>query len=143
MIRRLDEAESPPIPSDDAALPSLEQPFALEERPPGVRFYIGRTSWFHPYALLQNMNYTADSLKLVFADTDVVIRGRGLHELYRRLADHRVACIVEQGPRHATASEAATLISRIEHSTRLKKKQQQEPNSDAESELEEGRRPLS
>ena len=85
MIRRLNESDSPPVPSDDSAFPSLEQPFALEERPPGVRFYIGRTSWFHPYALLQNMNYTADSLKLVFADTDVVIRGRGLHELYRRL----------------------------------------------------------
>src|ERR1039458_9106796 len=84
MIRRLNESEAPPVATTDSAFPALDQPFVLEERSPGVRFYISRTSWFHPYALLQNMSYTADSLKLVFADTDVVIRGRGLHELYRR-----------------------------------------------------------
>jgi hypothetical protein len=122
MIRRLNESEAPPVATTDSAFPALDQPFVLEERSPGVRFYISRTSWFHPYALLQNMSYTADSLKLVFADTDVVIRGRGLHELYRRLAEHRVACVVEQGQHHAAADEATTCISRIEHSTRLKKK---------------------
>ena len=130
MIRRLNETEAPPEASDDSAFPSPEIPFVLEDRPPGVRFYVGRTSWFHPYALLQNMSYTVESLTLVFADTDVVLRGRGLHELYRRLADHRVASIVEQGGRQAVAADAATLIIRIEHSSKLKKKQPQ-PNPES------------
>ena len=105
----------------------------LEDRPPGIRFYVGRASWFHPYNLLQSMNYTADSLKIVFASTDVVIRGRALHELYRRLADHRVASVVEQGQRHGTAAEGTTLISRIEHTVRSKKKAAPpEPDPDAE-----------
>jgi hypothetical protein len=122
MIRRLNESETSPVAASDSVFPSLGQPYTLEERPPGIRFYVGRASWFHPYALLQNMSYTTDSLKIVFADTDVVIRGRGLHELYRRLADYRVASVVEQGLRHGVAAQAATLISRIEHSTRSKKK---------------------
>ena len=133
MIRRLNESEPPPMAAPDSAFPSLDQPFTLEERSLGIRFYVGRISWFHPYILLQSISYTADSLKIVFAGTDVVIRGRALHELYRRLADHRVASVVEQGLRHGVASEAATLISRIEHTIRSKKKQQQ-PDTASESE---------
>ena len=133
MLRRLNETETPPVAPTDSAFPSVDQPFVLEERPPGIRFYAGRASWFHPYALLQNMTYTADSLKLVFADIDVLIRGRGLHELYRRLADHRVACIVERGQQLVSDTEDITCITRIEHSTRLKKKPPPEP-SDADSE---------
>ena len=133
MIRRLNETEEPLVVSSDSAFPSPDQPFTLEDRPPGVRFYVGRTSWFHPYALLQNMTYTADTIFLAFADTDVVIHGRGLHELYRRLADYRVASIVEQGGRQAVAAETSTIIIRIEHARRLKKKQPQpdpEPAAD-------------
>ena len=122
MIRRLNESEPPPVAASDSAFPSLDQPFTLEDRPPGIRFYVGRASWFHPYLLLQSMSYTADSLKIVFAGTDVVIRGRGLHELYRRLAEHRIAAVVEQGLRHGVAAENTTLISRIEHTIRSKKK---------------------
>ena len=133
MIRRLNESEPPPMVAPDSAFPSLDQPFTLEERPPGIRFYVGRTSWFHPYIQLQSISYTADSLKIVFAGTDVVIRGRGLHELYRRLADHRVASVVEQGQRPTAAAETTTLIFHIEHSIRLKKKQQQ-PDAASESE---------
>ncbi len=122
MIRRLNESEAAPVAAPDSGFPSLEQPFTLEERPLGIRFYVGRASWFHPYILLQSISYTADSLKIVFAGTDVVIRGRALHELYRRLADHRVASVVEQGLRHGIADENTTLISRIEHTVRSKKK---------------------
>ena len=136
MIRRLNESETPPVASNDSAFPSLEQPFTLEERPPGIRFYVGRVNWFHPYILLQSMSYTADSLKIVFAGTDVVIRGRGLHELYRRLADHRVASVVEQGLRHGVANEGTTLVSRIEHFVRSKMKQQQ-PDATSESESDQ------
>ena len=125
MLRRIDDAPEKIVPpSGDASFPSLEQPFVLEERPPGIRFYQGRTSFFHPYALLQSMSYTADLLKLVFADADVVIRGRGLHELYQRLAEHRVACIMQQGSRFVDASAMTPHISRIEGSPRVRKKQQ-------------------
>lgn len=117
MLRRLNESltEPPPASSEAAAFPSLELPFVLEDRPCGIRFYQGRTSFFHPYALLQSMRYNADTLTLVFVDADVVLRGRGLHELYVRLAGQRVAWVVEQGDRYAVASDAAVHISRIEH----------------------------
>ena len=118
MLRRLDEppAESP-VAATEAAFPSLETPFVLEERPAGIRFYRGRSSVFHPYALLQTMRYSTDALTLTFGDADVVLHGRGLHELYVALARQRVALIVEQGGRFALGSDATLHITRIEYST--------------------------
>ena len=114
MLRRPGQSESPAVSSDEAAFPSLDEPFALEERPSGVLFYKGRESFFHPYALLQSMRLQGERLALSFATVEVVITGRALHALYVHLASHRVARIIEQGERYLGASEVATFIRRIE-----------------------------
>lgn len=114
MLRRPGQSESPILSSDEAAFPSLDEPFALEDRPSGVLFYKGRESFFHPYALLQSMNLNGDRLTVSFVTAEVVITGRALHALYVHLASHRVARMVEQGERYLGASEAALFIRRIE-----------------------------
>ncbi len=116
MLRRLGQTttDSPTSSSDEVAFPSLDQAFRLEEHSTGVRFYQGRASSYHPYALLQGMSLKADVLTLVFADAEVIVRGRGLHALYVHLAAQRVAHIVEQGERYAALVDAPVFVAKIE-----------------------------
>lgn len=51
----------------------------------GILFYRAKQSFYLPYHLLQAMRYEADQITLIFAAQDVVINGRGLHQLYRQL----------------------------------------------------------
>ena len=97
----------------DVEVPGIDQPYSTGERPPGVRFYRGRTSFWLPYFLLQGMRYEAEKVTLQFASEDVVIDGRGLHGLYVELARQAVARVVEQGERYASISDAATHVTRI------------------------------
>jgi len=94
-------------------LPGVEEPYATGERPPGILFYRGQSSFWLPYHLLQGMRCETDTLTLTFASADVVIEGRGLHALYVELAQQVVWRVVEQGARYAGVSESATAISRI------------------------------
>ena len=116
MLRRPDQvtAETEGQPSPETAFPPPEPPFALEDRPLGVRFYKGRTSYLHPYALLQAARLEDERLTLLFADADVIITGRGLHALYVHLASQRLARVVEQGERFAAATESPVHVARIE-----------------------------
>jgi hypothetical protein len=115
MLRRLGQpAENAAVSSDDLAFPALDQPFVLEERPVGVRFYTGRASFFRPYALLQCIRLAADKLSLDFIGSEVTIHGRGLHEMYVLLARQRVASVMEQGERYSVASESSAYVTRIE-----------------------------
>jgi len=115
MLRRLGESREQPgaSVSDEMAFPALDQAFVLDEKSAGIRFYKGRESFFRPYTLLQGMSFKPEFLTLQFADADISISGRGLHELYCFLSNQRVACVVEQGDRYAKSSEAATFISSI------------------------------
>ncbi len=117
----------PPPPSgEDTGIPSVEQPYATGERPPGIVFYRAKNSFWLPYHLLQRMEFEADQLKLVFATEDIVIRGRSLHPLYIELTRQTVSRIVEQGERYAALSEAGTLVSGIERSPHMDDPQQQQ-----------------
>lgn len=142
MLRRLDEPAVEPLPisSPQTALPTGAEPFLVEERPVGIRFYQGRSSFFLPYALLQSMSFSEDTLKLVFANLEVVIGGRGLHEPYVLLASQRIVAIVEQGQRYTAVSGGHTHISRIERTPRERKRKpgpDPNPSSDAEVEAED------
>ena len=101
-----------------AELPGVHQPFAVGERPAGVRFYLPKESFYRPYSLLQGMRYQADRLTLLFASDDVIIEGQGLHLLYVRLAEQVVSQIVEQGNRHAEAAVPVICVSKITVITR-------------------------
>jgi hypothetical protein len=114
------------LPPPAGGFPNPEQPYTTDERPVGVLFYQGKTSFFLPYHLLQTMRYEPERLILVFASDEVSVVGRGLHELYVQLAAQRVCRIMEQGERYASVSEAATLIGRIERTPRNKSEQQQQ-----------------
>jgi len=114
MLRRPDQTDSPAVSADETAIPSLDEPFVLASRPLGVRFYQGRESFFHSYALLQSVRLQSERLILSFATAEIIITGRALHALYVHLAEQRIACIVEQGERYAKASDAVTFIRRIE-----------------------------
>lgn len=100
--------------SPDLAFPNPEEPFGSGDRPPGVRFYSGRLSFFLPYTQLQMVELAEGSLKLVYANMDVEIHGRALHALYVGLAEARVAWVVAQGDRLGLGSELATHIRRID-----------------------------
>jgi hypothetical protein len=116
MLRRPDhvtgESERPSVP--ETAFPPLEPAFALEERPFGVRFYKGRASVLHPYALLQTARLEDDRLTLIYVGAEVTLTGRGLHALYVHLASQRLARVVEQGERCAAAVEGPVHVARIE-----------------------------
>ena len=117
--------ENPPPAAGDAAgriltavtstgFPGIEEAYATGERPVGVLFYQGRAGFFLPYHLLQSMRFEAERVTLLFAADEIILTGRGLHELYMRLAAQQVSRIVEQGARHAAVSEAPVLIIKIE-----------------------------
>lgn len=120
MLRGPTQPQEPPVaapvvstPAARSELPGVEQPYVTGERPPGILFYRGQSSFWLPYHLLQGLRCEDDTLTLTFAPADVVIEGRGLHALYVELAQQVVFRIVEQGARYAEASDAATYISRI------------------------------
>ena len=80
-----------------SALPPADSAFATEpERPPGIRFYRAKESFFLPYSLLQTMRWQSQRITLTFVSDDVVIEGQGLHALYVELAEFKVARIREQ-----------------------------------------------
>ena len=80
-----------------SALPPADSAFATEpERPPGIRFYRAKESFFLPYSLLQTMRWQGQRITLIFVHDDVVIEGEGLHALYVELAEFKVARIRQQ-----------------------------------------------
>jgi hypothetical protein len=115
MLRRIGQAsEAAPEPAAAAVgFPALDQPFLLDERPPGVRFYKGRASFYHPYAVLQAMHLADDTLMLSFATAEVSVTGRGLHALYVHLSTQSVAAVIEQGERYAADPAAPVHVNRI------------------------------
>jgi hypothetical protein len=110
--------------------PVGDQSYATDERPPGILFYRGRESFFLPYHLLQTMSFRTDEIHLTFAADDLVITGRGLHELYVQLATQRVSRIVAADDRHAAISEAVVLVTSIERTARSREEIQQQPGTD-------------
>ena len=98
---------------DRGEVAGVEQPYDTGERPAGVLFVRGPTSFWFPYHLLQGMRYEPGKLTLVFAAADVVIEGRGLHGLYLDLARQVVWRIVEQGARYAELSDGPTCVTQI------------------------------
>ncbi len=106
-----------PAAPEAAGFPGLDQPYATDERPAGILFYHGRESFYLPYHLVQSMHCQPEQLTLTFATDDVVITGRGLHELYVQLAAQQVWRVVEQGKRYAAVSEAALFVASIERTT--------------------------
>ena len=80
-----------------SGLPPTDSAFATEpERPPGIRFYRSKESFFLPYSLLHTMRWQGQRITLTFVHDDVVIEGEGLHALYVELAEFKVARIREQ-----------------------------------------------
>ena len=78
-------------------MPPADSAFATEpERPPGIRFYRAKESFFLPYSLLQAMHWRGELIILTFVSDEVVIEGQGLHALYVELAEFKVARIREQ-----------------------------------------------
>lgn len=114
--------EAPPPSPVTTGFPARDQAYATDERPAGILFYPARSSFWLPYHLLQTMHCQGDRLVLVFATDEVVLIGRGLHELYVHLARQAVWRIVEQGERYAALSDAAVFVARLE---RTPKEQQQ------------------
>lgn len=108
---------TPAAPAAAAAVrtnhPGIEQPYTTGERPLGILFYQGQSSFWQPYHLLQGMRYESEKLTLTFASAEVIVEGRGLHSLYVELAHQVVWRVVEQGTRYAAMSEGATYISRL------------------------------
>jgi len=94
--------------------PARDQAYALEERPAGICFYQARASFWLPYHLLQTMQCLPERLTLAFATDDVVLTGRGLHELYVHLAWQAVSRVVEQGDRYAEVADVGVYVARLE-----------------------------
>jgi hypothetical protein len=105
---------TPPALLVTTGFPGRDQAYATDERPPGILFYQAEESFWLPYHLLQAMQCRPDRLALAFASDDVVLIGRGLHELYLQLARQAVWRIVEQGERYAGISNAPVFVARIE-----------------------------
>lgn len=104
--------------AQETGFPTLNEAFALDDRPCGIRFYKGRTGFYHPYALLQSMRLEGEELTLSFATAEVSITGRGLHALFVHLSEQRVATVIEQGERYAGNSEAPVYVNRISEVTK-------------------------
>jgi len=98
----------------EAGFPGIEMPFLTDENPTGIAFYRAKESLFLPYHLLQRMRCRPEQLQLTFATCDVVITGRGLHQIYTHIAAQRISRIVEQGERYAGVGDALVHVSRIQ-----------------------------
>ena len=109
-------AENPPPygAKTQSGFPGVELAFSTEEHASGISFYQSKECFYLPYHLLQSMRFKEEKLTLVFATADVVITGRGLHQLYAQLAAQQVSRIVEQGDRYAAVSDALVHVSKIE-----------------------------
>ncbi|MCI0541408.1 MAG: hypothetical protein L0Z50_39925 [Verrucomicrobiales bacterium] len=114
LLRRSGQSQETLPTGDETGFPPLDQPYILDERSAGVRFYRGRESFFFSYALLQSMKLAEEKLTISFATGDIEIIGRGLHSLYAHFSGQKVACVIQQGERYAGAMETATFVSRIE-----------------------------
>lgn len=100
-------------PGGASALPPTDSAYASEpERPPGIRFYWARESFFLPYSLLQSIRWKADRLTLLFVTDQVTIEGQGLHALYVAVSEFKVARICEQ--EDAVADEDPVHVTKIE-----------------------------
>ena len=99
-------------------MPPGDSAFASEpERPPGIRFYRAKESFFLPYSLLQSMHWSGERVTLTFVTDEVVIEGQGLHTLYVELSEFKVARIREQEDREEDDTSAVH-VTRIERSPR-------------------------
>lgn len=92
------------------AFPSVDEPFASQDRAAGVLFYQAKQGFFLPYHCLQSMDFTGSRIALEFPRETVVITGRGLHGLALGIARQSITRVVEQGDR---GSAGATSIARI------------------------------
>jgi hypothetical protein len=101
----------PPVPDSEPV--GLDQPYRTAERPAGIVFVRGPSSFWLPYHLLQGMRYEPDKLTLEFPTADVVIEGRGLHGLFTEFTRQVVGQVIEQGARYAELSDAPTCIRRV------------------------------
>ena len=96
-----------------SSLPPSDSAFASEpERPPGIRFYRARESFFLPYSLLQSMQWRCERIILTFVHDDVTIEGQGLHGLYVQLSEFKVARVCEQKD-ETVDGEAAVHVVKI------------------------------
>lgn len=101
-------------PEDPGAeFPSEEEPYAKEDRPVGIRFYVEKQGFFHPYYRLQSMTYAAERLAIEFPEETIVITGRGLHGLYVGVARAQVSRIVQQGDHPGTQPTHVVRIRRV------------------------------
>jgi hypothetical protein len=84
-------------PGGASALPPADFAFGSEPiRPPGIRFYRAKESFFLPYSLLLAMHWRAERVTLTFTHDEVMIEGQGLHSLDAEVAEFKVARIREQ-----------------------------------------------
>lgn len=112
MLRGKPRFNFPPT-GGGSGLPPADSAYATEPtRPPGIRFYRAKKSFFLPYALLQAMRWEGDKLLLTFTHDEVMLSGQGLHALYLELAEFKVTRIREQDDRDA--GEGAVHVSKIE-----------------------------
>lgn len=101
-----------------SSLPPSNSAFVTEpERPPGIRFYRARESFFLPYSLLQAMQWRGERILLTFVHDDVTIEGQGLHALYVGLSEFKVARIREQED-EVVDSEASVHVAKITRQAR-------------------------
>ena len=102
-----------------SALPPGDSAFASEpERPPGIRFYRAKESFFLPYSLLQAMHWRGEHVTLTFVGDDVTIEGQGLHALYVGLAEFKVARIREQQDNEDAAEDSTVHVVKIDRMPR-------------------------
>ena len=95
-------------------MPPGDSAFASEpERPPGIRFYRAKESFFLPYSLLQSMHWSGERVTLTFVTDEVVIEGQGLHVLYVELSEFKVARVREQEDRE-DEDASAVHVTKIE-----------------------------
>ncbi len=96
-----------------SSLPPSDSAFDTEpERPPGIRFYRAKESFFLPYSLLKSIQWREDQITLTFVHDDVTIKGQGLHGLYVELSEFKVARVCEQKD-EAVDGEAAVHVTKI------------------------------
>ncbi len=94
-----------PAPGDPAFTVDSNRAF-------GIRFYPARGGFFLPYALLQSVNWTTESLSLNFTTDTVTIVGSRLHGLFVEIAEHRVNRIHAE-PAWASEGNAAEVTEII------------------------------
>ena len=98
-----------------AALPPADTAFSSEpNRPPGIRFYQAKDSFFLPYSLLQSLHWRGDTLTIGYVHDDVTLEGQGLHALYVEIAEFRVTRIREQAEDDDASEDGAVQVLKIQ-----------------------------